>query len=53
MMGRREDSPVQFLYAFNLDKVVPADHLVCQIDAGYCAPPGFKIGGLKAKRQPS
>jgi hypothetical protein len=33
MMGRREDSQVQFLYAFNLDKVVPADHLVRQIDA--------------------
>jgi transposase len=32
-MGRREDSQVQFLYAFNLDKVVPADHLVRQIDA--------------------
>ncbi|HET7089751.1 MAG TPA: IS1182 family transposase [Anaerolineae bacterium] len=33
MMGRREDSQVQFLYAFDLDKVVPADHLVRQIDA--------------------
>jgi transposase len=32
MMGRREDSQVQFLYAFNLDKVVPPDHLVRQID---------------------
>ena len=32
MMGRREDSQVQFLYAFDLDKVVPADHLVRQID---------------------
>jgi len=32
-MGRREDSQVQFLYAFDLDKVVPADHLVRQIDA--------------------
>jgi hypothetical protein len=33
MMGRREHKQVQFLYAFNLDKVVPADHLVRQIDA--------------------
>ncbi len=33
MMGRREDNQVQFLYASNLDKVVPADHLVRQIDA--------------------
>ena len=32
MMGRREDSQVQFLYAFDLDKVVPSDHLVRQID---------------------
>jgi transposase len=32
MMGRREDSQVQFLYAFDLDKVVPPDHLVRQID---------------------
>jgi len=32
MMGRREDKQVQFLYAFDLDKVVPADHLVRQID---------------------
>jgi transposase len=33
MMGRREDDQVQFLYAFDLDKVVPPDHLVRQIDA--------------------
>jgi transposase len=32
MMGRREDNQVQFLYAFDLDKVVPADHLVRRID---------------------
>ncbi len=32
MMGRRDDGQVQFLYAFDLDKVVPADHLVRQID---------------------
>jgi transposase len=32
MMGRRDDSQVQFLYAFDLDKVVPPDHLVRQID---------------------
>jgi len=27
MMGRREGGQVQFLYAFDLDKVVPPDHL--------------------------
>jgi transposase len=32
MMGRRDDGQVQFLYAFDLDKVVPPDHLVRQID---------------------
>ena len=32
MMGRREGSQVQFFYAFDLDKVVPPDHLVRQID---------------------
>ena len=32
MMGRREDHQVQFLYGFDLDKVVPPDHLVRQID---------------------
>jgi transposase len=32
MMGRRDDVQVQFLYAFDLDKVVPPDHLVRQID---------------------
>ena len=32
MMGRREDDEVQFLYLFDLDKVVPPDHLVRQID---------------------
>jgi transposase len=32
MMGRREENQVQFLYAFDLDKVVPPDHLVRQID---------------------
>jgi transposase len=32
MMGRRDDNQVQFLYAFNLDTVVPPDHLVRQID---------------------
>ena len=31
-MGRRDDGQVQFLYAFDLDKVVPPDHLVRQID---------------------
>ena len=33
MMGRREDGQGQFLYEFNLDEVVPPDHLVRKIDA--------------------
>jgi transposase len=33
MMGRREDGQGQFFYAFDLDEVVPPDHLVRQIDA--------------------
>jgi transposase len=32
MMGRRERGQSQFFYAFDLDKAVPADHLVRQID---------------------
>ena len=32
MMGRRECGQCQFFYAFDLDKVVPADDLVRQID---------------------
>ena len=32
-MGRREDAQGQFFYAFDLDQVVPPDHLVRQIDA--------------------
>ncbi len=32
MMGRRERGQGQFFYSFDLDKVVPADHLVRQID---------------------
>jgi transposase len=32
MMGRRERGQGQFFYVFDLDKVVPADHLVRQID---------------------
>jgi transposase len=32
MMGRQEDGQGQFFYSFNLDKVVPADHLAQQID---------------------
>ena len=32
MMGRREEGQGQFLYSFDLDKVVPPDHLVRQID---------------------
>jgi len=31
MMGRREDRQGQFFYSFDLDKVVPPDHLVRQI----------------------
>src|SRR5690348_15373203 len=33
MMGQREGGQGQFFYAFDLDKAVPADHLVRQIDA--------------------
>src|SRR6266567_6517183 len=33
MMGRREDGQGQFFYAFDLDKIVPPDPLVRQIDA--------------------
>jgi transposase len=33
MMGQREGGQGQFFYACDLDKVVPADHLVRQIDA--------------------
>jgi hypothetical protein len=33
MMGRRERGQGQFFYTFNLDKVVPADHLVRQINS--------------------
>ena len=32
MMGRRERGQGQFFYAFDLDRVVPPDHLVRQID---------------------
>jgi transposase len=32
MMGRRENGQGQFFYAFDLDEVVPPDHLVRQID---------------------
>jgi transposase len=32
MMGRRESGQGQFFYAFDLDKVVPSDHLVRRID---------------------
>ena len=32
MMGRRERGQGQFFYAFDLNRVVPADHLVRQID---------------------
>ena len=33
MMGRRENGQGQFFYSFDLDKVVPPDHLVRQIGA--------------------
>jgi len=33
MMGRREDGQDQFFYSFDLDEVVPPDHLVRQIDS--------------------
>ena len=33
MMGQRTVGQGQFFYAFDLDKAVPADHLVRQIDA--------------------
>jgi hypothetical protein len=33
MMGQREDGQGQSFYAFDLDKVVPPNHLVRQIDA--------------------
>jgi transposase len=33
MMGRREAAQGQFFYTFDLDQVVPADHLVRQIDS--------------------
>jgi len=33
MMGRREGGQGQFFYSFELDKVVPSDHLVRQIDS--------------------
>jgi hypothetical protein len=32
MMGRRERGQGQLFYAFDLDKAVPAEHLVRQID---------------------
>jgi transposase len=33
MMGRREGGQGQFFYSFDLDKGVPPDHLVRQIDS--------------------
>src|SRR5499426_4316199 len=33
MMGRRGDGQGQFFYSFDLDEVVPPDHVVRQIDA--------------------
>ena len=37
MMGRRERGQGQLFYEFNLDEVVPPDHLARQIDAD-CGP---------------
>jgi hypothetical protein len=34
MMGRREGGQGQFFYSFDLDKVVPPDHLVRQVEGG-------------------
>jgi transposase len=33
MMGRRGDGQGQFFFSFDLDEVVPPDHVVRQIDA--------------------
>ena len=33
MMGRRKEEQGQFFYSFDLDKVVPSDHLVRRIDS--------------------
>jgi transposase len=33
MMGRRRDGQGQFFYLFDLDEVVPPDHLVRQVDS--------------------
>src|SRR5262245_8855762 len=33
MMGRRKGGQSQFFYTFELDRVVPPDHLIRQIDA--------------------
>ena len=33
MMGRREDRQGQFFYSFDIDRVVPPDHLVRRIDS--------------------
>ena len=32
MLGRQESGQGQFFYSFDLDRVVPTDHLVRQID---------------------
>ena len=41
MLGRQESGQGQFFYAFDLDKVVPPDHLVRQID-GLLDPQGTR-----------
>ena len=39
-MGRRQGGQGQFFYSFDLDKVVPPDHLVRQIDGVLCTSVG-------------
>lgn len=50
MMGRRERGQGRFFYAFDLDKVVPADHLASQIDGVRNA---ARLFGMRAKGRAS
>jgi hypothetical protein len=52
MMGRREGGQGQFLYSFDLDKVVPPDHLVRQIDGVSRAFPGSRSAGRTGRFSP-
>lgn len=36
LMGEHSGSQGRFFYRFDLEKRVPADHLLRKIDAGYC-----------------